>query len=167
MALGNNSIDPFPLAPAVPHWLTTAFGARLPDTDGHYFARDTGYADFVDMYSHAQLFFRGPYDIATLEYAHSIHQPSTYLEFLSSGVLDFKAPSFTKPIMLTTGANDMLECGGNCTTSYYDVGEQASAYSQAHIIETYLHPHAGHGINFAANATGFYGEIMSFLDRNI
>ncbi|KAK5045486.1 hypothetical protein LTR84_009104 [Exophiala bonariae] len=167
MALGNDSIDPFPLAAVIPRFLSTAFRPRLADTDGHDFVRDTGYADFGDIYAHAQLFFRAPYDISTVEYAQSIRQPLSLLEFLSVSALNYHAPSFTKPIMLTTGENDFLVCGGNCTTSFYQVGEQASTYSHAQVIETYLHPHAGHGTNFATNATGFYGEIMSFLDRNI
>ncbi|KEF52073.1 uncharacterized protein A1O9_11699 [Exophiala aquamarina CBS 119918] len=123
MALGNDSIDPFPLAVVIPRFLSIAFHPRLADTDGHDFARDTGYADFGDIYAYAQLFFRAPYDVPTVEYAQSIRQPLSLLEFLSASALNYHAPSFTKPIMLTTGENDFLVYGGNCTTSFYQVGE--------------------------------------------
>lgn len=33
-------------------------------------------------------------------------------------------------------------------------------------LDLYVHPGAGHGVNFGLNATGFYGEITKFLDAN-
>jgi hypothetical protein len=75
--------------------------------------------------------------------------------------------AFKGSVLVTTGENDLLACGGNCTVSYYATGQQDALFSSAKVVETYLHPNAGHGTNFAANATGFFGKIVSFLDRNI
>lgn len=134
---------------------------------GHTFARDTGFVDFGDIYSHAQTFFYAPYDVPTVEYAQSIRQPLSILEYVTGGLADLESPNFTGPILLTTGVHDLMNCDGNCTTTYYDGGLQNATFPNANAVEVYLHPDAAHGVNFARNATGFYGEIVSFLDRNI
>ena len=144
----------------------TAFGIRLANTGNPSFPRDNGYWDFVDIYSHTHTFFHEPYDRDTIKYAQTIYQPGAALEFSSLGLLNLTAPEFTGKVMITTGEHDLLACGGECYSTF-ETGLQAYVFPAATALKTYVHPGSGHGINFARNATGFFGEIVGFLDSNI
>jgi pimeloyl-ACP methyl ester carboxylesterase len=149
------------------HWLLTIFAARIYDL-GRY-AKATGYLGFGDVYAHVQGFFKAPLDIPTVKYAQSIYQPTAVGTLVggagATGPPVF-AEAFDKPVFLTTGQYDIV-CGGECYSSFYETGQQNLLFPKAAPFESYVHPGAGHGINFAANATGFYGEIVGFLDRNL
>jgi len=75
------------------------------------------------------------------------------------------APTFKGKVLVTTGEFDLPVCGGECNSTFAN-GGQKSVFAGAEVVETYLHPGAGHGVNFAVNATGFYDVLTSFLDRN-
>ena len=126
---------------------------------------DSGYVGFGDIYSHAQGFFHQPFDIPTIEYAQSIIQPASPAEVLSGNAIKFDSPAYKGKMLITTGEFDLIGCGGNCAPRF-EYGVQNNTYPSTK-VETYLHPGAGHGINFARNATGFYATILDFLDRNM
>jgi hypothetical protein len=140
-------------------WLPTAFASRIGSKN------DTGYLGFGDIYAHAETFFHTPYSIPTIEYAQSISQPFAIVEFLSLSTLTLSAPTFKGKVLITTGEFDLGVCGGECKSTFAN-GSQNLVFAGAKVVETYLHPDAGHGVNFAANATGFYDVLTSFLDRN-
>ncbi|KAF2799866.1 alpha/beta-hydrolase [Melanomma pulvis-pyrius CBS 109.77] len=148
-------------ANAATPWVPTAFAARIPS----HSRLDTGYLAFGDIYAHTETFFHPPYSIPTIEYAQSISQPFAIVELISLRTLQLSAPAFKGKVLVTTGEFDFLVCGGECKSTYAANGAN-QVFSGAEVVETYLHPGAGHGINFAANATGFYNVITSFLDRN-
>ncbi|ORY18959.1 Alpha/Beta hydrolase protein [Clohesyomyces aquaticus] len=140
--------------------------AKLASTLDPPFPRDSGYVGLGDIYAHATAFFHQPFDVPTLEYAQSILQPASIVEQATAGAVNFTAPLYKGSVLVTTGQWDMLACGGNCAPRI-QYGVQDKDWPAAKHLETYLHPGAGHGVNFAHNATGFYATIMSFLDRNI
>lgn len=144
----------------------TIQNAHLASTLNPPFDRDSGYIGLGDIYAHAEAFFHQPFDIPTIEYAQSIMQPSSLLEMLSSASVDFTAPSYNGSILVTTGQYDILACGGNCPPRF-EYGVQNETFPAAKTVETYLHPGAGHGVNFANNATSFYAKIIDFIDRNV
>ncbi|CAI6332917.1 unnamed protein product [Periconia digitata] len=124
--------------------------------------RDSAYVSMGDIYAHAGSFFHEPFDIPTIEYAQSITQPTSLLEMLSSGRVSNAPVSYNGSVMITTGEWDMLACGGHCQERF-DYGTQNSTFGNARVRKTYIHPGAGHGVNFARGARVFYGEIMGFI----
>ncbi|KAF2187680.1 alpha/beta-hydrolase [Zopfia rhizophila CBS 207.26] len=158
-----NSTD---LASVAIAWLPSAFASRIASTlSPHYSSLDTGYVGFGDIYAHAETFFHEPFNIPTIEYAQSISQPFAMAEFLTLGGLNLAANEFSGPVFVTTGEFDLGICGGECRSTFA-AGVAKVLFPSSKALETYVHPGAGHGINYGANATGFYGEIVGFLDRN-
>ena len=139
----------------------TAFAARIPAHSTH----DNGYLGFGDIYAHTETFFHPPYSIPTIEYAQSIAQPLGISELLSLRTLNLPAPEFKGKVLVTSGEFDFVLCGGECKSTYA-AGVAQGVFSGAKVVDTYLHPNGGHGVNFANNATGFYGVITTFLDKN-
>jgi hypothetical protein len=147
------------LATLATPWIPTAFASRIASK------KDTGYLEFVDIYAHSETFFHPPYSVPTIKYAQSISQPFAITELLSLNTLTLAAPKFKGKVLVTTGEFDLGVCGGECKSTFAAGGEK-QVFAGAKTVETYLHPGAGHGVNFAANASGFYDVITSFLDRN-
>ncbi|KAF2727034.1 alpha/beta-hydrolase [Polyplosphaeria fusca] len=140
--------------------------ALLASTVNPPFKRDSGYVVIGDIYAHARSFFSQPFDIPTLEYAQSIVQPASIVEMLSSANVKFDESSYNGSVLLTAGEYDILACGGNCYPRF-EYGVQNKTFPVAKPLETYIHPGAGHGVNFANNATGFYATVIDFVNRNI
>lgn len=149
------------------HFILEVFTTRIAKTvDKKWSNRDTGYVMFGDIYAHVNGFLKAPnYDIPTAEYAQSIAQPSAILEFYSGGMLNLNASAFKGPVMVTAGEYDLGNCGGQCYDTYTS-GVAENIFKGSKALELYVHPGAGHGINFNKNATGSYESITSFLDRN-
>jgi pimeloyl-ACP methyl ester carboxylesterase len=163
------------IAPLLQHFALTVFGARLANTLSPPWNRDNSYFGFADIYSHAHGFFYPPFDKPTLEYAHSIYQPAAIAELATVAsktapkdpLANLRADGFKGPLLLASGEHD-LTCAGDCQTVFHDkYALQGQIFPQASPLKTYVHPGAGHGVNFATNATGFYGELISFLDENL
>jgi pimeloyl-ACP methyl ester carboxylesterase len=124
---------------------------------------DTGYIGFADIAAQVNTFFKAPYELGTVEYADSISAPAAISEFLSQASLSLPL-EFGKPVLVATGEFDLPFCGGECHSTYAE--QQLNAvFPKSTLIDTFLHPGAGHGINFAENATGFYAGISGFLER--
>ncbi|KAH7073746.1 Alpha/Beta hydrolase protein [Paraphoma chrysanthemicola] len=134
-----------------------------------YAALDTGYLTFADMYAHINTFFKKPhYDIETARFASSIVQPFAIAEWLSltNGRVNPVAPAFTGPVYIVAGEFDYAFCTGECYSSFAEAGPILKGiFPKSRLVESYVHPGAAHGINFAANATGFYQSIGDFLKK--
>ncbi|KAF2496778.1 alpha/beta-hydrolase [Lophium mytilinum] len=148
-------------------WSLETFAARIARfQDKKWSKLDTGYLNFADIYSHVNGFFKAPnYDMPTVEYAQAIAQPFAALEFVSLQLFKLDSPTFRGPVMVTAGENDLLLCGGECKSTFSS-GVAEQAFKGAKDLNLYVHPGAGHGVNFGFNATVFYGKITEFLDKN-
>jgi pimeloyl-ACP methyl ester carboxylesterase len=123
---------------------------------------DTGYIGFADIAAHVNTFFKAPYELGAVEYADSISVPAAISEYLSQTAIPPR--QFAKPVLVATGEYDLAFCGGECHSTYAE--QQLNAvFPKSTLIDTFLHPGAGHGVNFAENATGFYAGISRFLER--
>ncbi|KAF2651551.1 alpha/beta-hydrolase [Lophiostoma macrostomum CBS 122681] len=142
--------------------------AQLPADRAPQFAStyDTGYTAFGDMYRHIESFFHHPdYDYEAAEYAQSITAPNSATELTSVAAVSLVAPGFKGKVLITSGNFDLLICNGNCTDTYA-MGNQDIVFPGTK-PDTYVHPGAGHGVNFGHNATGFYDHILRYIDSSI
>jgi hypothetical protein len=95
----------------------------------------------------------GHFDPAILDFAESTKQPYTIGELLSMlGLPPTGAPNFKGPVLVLTGDEDLIFCGGNCsftgTTGLPNIpaGLKAAFPNSSH-FETYIQPNTGHGLN--------------------
>jgi hypothetical protein len=150
-------------------WGPTAFRAEIASTVNakKWPAKeyDTGYLIFADIYGHIDTFFRN-YEHDAAEYAQSILAPLSVAELTSLGFLDLHAPNYKGKVLVTTGEFDLLECGGECYSTF-EIGKQEEIWKGASKLETYVHPGAGHGVNFNKNAKAFFDKIFDFIERNV
>ncbi|KAF2835443.1 alpha/beta-hydrolase [Patellaria atrata CBS 101060] len=160
-----------------------AFAPRIAKTvDPQFSDRDNGYLAFRDIHAHAQTFFKQPnYEIGAVEYAQSIANPFGIAEFLSLFIGGSNASPFLGPVLVsllskllcfqvltsllvTTGEFDLIVCGGECNSVFArDIAR--SVFPRASVVEPYVHPGVGHGVNFGKNATGLYDVIIDFLEN--
>lgn len=150
-------------------WGPTAFRAKIANTvDPKKWPKaeyDNGYIVFADIYGHIDTFFR-TYERDVAEYADSIVAPLAVSEHASLGFLDLHAPSYRGKVFLTSGENDILGCGGDCKSTFA-MGLQGEVWKGVSRFEYYVHPGAGHGVNFNKGAGVFFGKIFGFLDREV
>ncbi|KAF2464114.1 alpha/beta-hydrolase [Lindgomyces ingoldianus] len=148
-------------------WIPSAFASRIASTvSSAYRSLDSGYLSFGDVYAHIETFFHQPnYAVDVVEYAQAISQPFAIAEYLSLGRISLVAAEFKGPVFITSGQFDLIVCGGECKSTFAN-GTQKEKFPKARVLETYAHPGAGHGVNFGANATGFFGKTVEFLDKN-
>ncbi|KAF2122265.1 Alpha/Beta hydrolase protein [Lophiotrema nucula] len=133
--------------------------ARLDSTRGD------AYFGFGDIYGLTVGFFHEPLDIPTIEYTLSISQPVAIGELTTAEAITLASPKYKGKVLIAAGEYDLILCGGYCADRF-KYGVQKDVFPGAK-IETYLHPSAGHGLNFAANASVFYDRIIDFVDRNL
>ncbi len=144
--------------------LAARIATSLPGCADHDL--DTGYLNSADIYAHINGFFKKPaYEIAAAEYAWTIVQPFGITEYLSTTLSSILAPAFTGSVFVTCGEFDLAACAGECYSTFAQQ-QVKGVFPMSKKIETYVHPGAGHGVNFATNATGFYQEIFGFLGRS-
>lgn len=123
---------------------------------------DSAYVTTADVFAAITILFRAPdYDRAIARFAEAKKQPFSLFEILTFG--GTAAPEYKGPVLVISGDFDFPICGGVCTGVLED--GLKGLFPQAKAVESYVQPQAGHGTNFAKNATGFYGEIFAFLGR--
>jgi pimeloyl-ACP methyl ester carboxylesterase len=131
---------------------------------GKYAHLDTGYITFADLFAHVNTFFKAPsYEVKAAEYAHSISQPAALTEFLTASANPY-SPDFGGPVLVTSGEFDMPFCGGECYSTFAEQ-KLGDVFPKSRLPVSFVHPGAGHGVNFGKNATGFYEGISNFLER--
>jgi hypothetical protein len=125
---------------------------------------DTGYVGSADITAHATAFFKAPgYELEAALYAYSISTPAAITEFLSLTGSPV-APGYEGAVLVTAGEFDLAFCVGECHSTF---AEQplGAIFPKSKLVESFVHPGAGHGVNFGKNATGFYAGISDFLGR--
>lgn len=126
---------------------------------------DTGYLTFADIYAHINAFFKGPnYEVDVAKYANTLVAPFAITEYIGPGA-SFLSPDFEGPVLVTSGEFDIAVCGGECYSTF-EQQNLTALFPKSRLLEGYVHPGAGHGINFGKNATGFYTVITEFLDKS-
>lgn len=148
--------------------LLEAFTPRVARLQRRAFSNlDTGHIITGDIFGTVHEFYKaGAYDRAAVAFAESIKQPFAISELvsLSSAFLRNDAPNFKGPTLVISGEYDFPICGGYCPGV---LDEPLRTYFRGSSnFQSYIQPKAGHGTNFATNATGFYGVIFDFLLRN-
>jgi hypothetical protein len=83
-----------------------AFGLRMASEQsrGKWGGLDNNYVTWVDKYANEAVFFNGDsYDKDVLRYTEENKQPMAAAEFLSVGLVNPQAPTFTGPVMVSCG----------------------------------------------------------------
>ncbi|OQD99676.1 hypothetical protein PENVUL_c063G09902, partial [Penicillium vulpinum] len=141
--------------------------ARLNGKNSDYTA---GYLTNADVGNNVYLFFYPPhFDTSLLEFAEENKQPMTIGELMTITGLPAES-SFTGPVYVIDGANDVPFCGGDCLNTG---GKSASipagvkmVFPSASAFSAYIQPNTGHAMNLHYNATGAYKQINDFLEAN-
>ncbi|KAF2702744.1 alpha/beta-hydrolase [Pleomassaria siparia CBS 279.74] len=127
----------------------------------------TGYLTWSDFTANQYNFLLpGHFDLALGLVAESTKQPVTTGEILTIGGSPASSP-FTGPVLIVTGQQDSIFCGGDCFATGTDAAsipaEAQKAFPNASAFEAYIQPESGHAINVHYNATGAYQVIQSWL----
>lgn len=145
---------------------TSVIPQNLPDS----------YLTWSDITANIYAFLYPPaIDVPTALLAEKTKQPTTIGELLTIGNAAFSAPGFEGPVLIITGQQDNIYCGGDCTTGLAGaavaagpniIQAGAAAFPNATAFEAYIQPEMGHGMNFHRNATGYYEVVQTFLGAN-
>lgn len=127
-----------------------------------------GYLTWSDLISNIYAFlFPGHFDIGIGIFAEMTKQPVTLGEIFTLANGAPKTSPFTGPVLVVTGENDNIYCGGNCTATG---GTAASIpagvkmnYPNASAFEAYIQPNTGHGINLHYNSTAAFTVIQDWF----
>lgn len=145
-----------------------AFAPRVANLQSPKFAAfDPGYITTRDVFSNINNYFKAPaYEHDVAVFSESTKQPFTISEFTSLGpsYLNLNATAYRGAALVISGEYDFIVCGGYCPSELE--ASFAPLFSGAENFETYIQPLAGHGLNFAINATGAYGVIFKYLASN-
>ena len=145
-----------------------SFAPRVVNLQNPRFAvYDAGYVTTGDLLSHINTFFKAPdYEHDVAVFAESTKQPFAIAELVSVSfpLLKVNATAFKGPALVISGEYDFVICDGYCPNELEPSSEPL--FQGAKDFETYVQPLAGHGNNFAVNATGFYGVIFEYLAKN-
>ncbi|RMZ72293.1 catalytic [Pyrenophora seminiperda CCB06] len=132
----------------------------------------SGYITSSDLTSLMYAFLcPGYYDIGLALEAERTKQPLTIGEMLTMTNTPHSS-SFTGPVLVLTGENDVGFCGGNCSTAVENTSFSnlpaavKTVFPSASVFESYIQPNTGHGINFHYNASASYWIVQNFLARN-
>ncbi|KAL5315096.1 hypothetical protein ACEPPN_017747 [Leptodophora sp. 'Broadleaf-Isolate-01'] len=104
------------------------------------------------------------YDVGIAKYAHRNRQPFGINEATSGGLVDVAPVNFTGPAMVIAGQFDLIFCTGQCDQVIEHPAKEIFSHAKAFKAVSYTG--AGHGLNFALNATGAFGLITDFLSSN-
>ncbi|KAF2192372.1 hypothetical protein K469DRAFT_553285 [Zopfia rhizophila CBS 207.26] len=127
-----------------------------------------GYMAWSDFTANQYAFLLpGYYDLALGLFAERTKQPVTAGELLTIGSSP-PSSSFSGPVLVVTGEQDAIFCGGDCyaTGSAADSIPAAAevAFPNASVFEAYIQPNTGHGLNAHYNSTGAYEVIQNWLE---
>lgn len=84
---------------------------------------------------------------------------------VSHAYLLVDASNFPGAALAITGKEDYIVCDGECEGVFEEPAR--TFYKNAKPFVPYLHPNAGHNLNFHHNATGAYKVITDFLAENL
>lgn len=127
-----------------------------------------GYLTWANIGANQFAFLAPPYyDPRIGEYTECNKEPFTTGEILTLASQPSSAPDFTGPVLVLTGNEDEIFCGGKCLAtngqgSSIPAGA-AAVFPKASTFEAYIQPHSGHAVNVHYNATDAYDVMNSFL----
>lgn len=129
---------------------------------------DSGYVTTADVYSTVLEFFKAPdYERDVAVFAESNKAPYGIAEAISISppfLPPLNASLFAGPALVISGENDFLLCSGYCPRVIQD--PLTAYFAGSKDFEISIQPGAGHGLNFALNATDAYSTIFAFLNKN-
>lgn len=116
----------------------------------------------------------GNFDPKILDFAYRTQQPFTSGEILTVGAGLGETNTFTGPVLVITGENDVPFCGGNCygTSAIGDSAENLVAFSgrffpKASPFNATVVPGTGHAPNLEYSHRVTYGAMLDFLDSKL
>lgn len=130
-----------------------------------------GYLTWANLGANQFAFLAPPYyDPAMGEYAERTKEPFTTGELLTLGAQPPSAPDFTGPVLVLTGNEDEIFCGGDCSRTASDgapnlLVQARALFPRCSAFEAYVQPRCGHAVNVHFNASGAYGVMNGFLRR--
>lgn len=138
---------------------------------GNIYAQDlpNGYLTWANLGSNQFAFFAPPYyDPAIAEYTEQHKEPFTTGELLTMAGQPSSAPEFRGPVLILTGNEDEIFCGGNCSqtgaNSAPNIPAQAAVvFPKARAFVPYIQPRCGHAVNVHFNSSGAYRVMNEFL----
>ncbi|KAK2013749.1 alpha/beta-hydrolase [Colletotrichum eremochloae] len=120
-----------------------------------------------------QLNFFAPhnFDSEILTAAYKSRQPLTIGELLTVGGEVGSPSTFAKPVLVITGGNDIVFCGGNCLATgnpeVPSIPEAASAiFKNATPFEAYVVHGVGHGLTLSYSHVEVTSKIQDFFAQN-
>lgn len=126
---------------------------------------DDGWLSFRDAYAFTESFLgAGDYEIPTAEYAYSITQPYSGIDFLSAFAQPTVADRFAGKVLLAPAERDLFFCAGDCKDTFGRGGWKAAFPNPSTNVTMYFQEGAGHGQNFAKNAKHMYEAVTQFAD---
>ncbi|KAM3076375.1 hypothetical protein ACMFMG_007195 [Clarireedia jacksonii] len=128
-----------------------------------------GYLTWANIGANQFAFLAPPYYNPLIgEYTERNKQPFTTGEILTLGSQPSSAPDFTGPVLVLTGNEDEIFCGGDCSATDGQGASipagAAAAFPKASKFEAYIQPNCGHAVNVHYNATEAYNVMNSFLN---
>ncbi|KAI9641852.1 hypothetical protein NHQ30_009719 [Ciborinia camelliae] len=126
-----------------------------------------GYLTWANLGANQFSFLAPPYyDPAIGEYAEQTKEPFTTGELLTLGAQPSSAPNFTGPVLVLTGNEDEIFCGGDCskTSGAANIPAKAAViFPKSKSFIAYVQPRCGHAVNVHYNSTGAYKVMNTFL----
>jgi hypothetical protein len=89
-------------------------------------------------------------------------QPFTAGWLLEATLLPVNATNFSGPVTYLVGSEDLIFCGGNCTTLLNSTSLAVEPCNSVPRMTTYIRPDTRHGINVHYNTTGGYDEVLNW-----
>lgn len=114
-------------------------------------------------------FFRAPgFDPLILSQAEATKGAVTIGQLFSQNAVTAPAKSFTAPVAVVDGAEDLPFCYGNCS---YPTNHAQQVfpmlYPNVNKTGTYLAPVTGHGVNLHYSAVSSFMWIQDFVRENV
>jgi pimeloyl-ACP methyl ester carboxylesterase len=140
----------------------------LPEPGTQPLNYPNGYVTNRDVNSLVYLFLLpGYFDPGIAYFGEAGKQPVTIGELLTLGSAPLTT-SFSGPVLVFTGSDDLPFCGSNCLLPSDNGAPNIpaaaiSAFPSASTFEAYIQPNTGHGLNFHHNATAGYQYINTWL----
>ncbi|KAF2869794.1 Alpha/Beta hydrolase protein [Massariosphaeria phaeospora] len=131
-----------------------------------YGDRDEAYLTWPSVLDLVMNYFKLPsYSPSVALFTESAKQPFSIGEFLTfSSPASTDAAAWDKPALHLTGELDYIVCDGYCPGVFEEPAR--TLYKNARPLQLSLHPGASHHVFFHRNATGAFGVVTDFLERN-
>ncbi|KAF2641481.1 alpha/beta-hydrolase [Massarina eburnea CBS 473.64] len=147
-----------------------AFALVVANSQSRFRGIANGYFTFGSGQPGIQFaYFKYPYfDASILAKQTSTIQTNTLGELLTFGSIVAPAAAYTNPVYILNGANDYVFCGGNCSQPV-DQNAAALAFFYPAVGakgKSGQEPNAGHNLFLHTGATGFYANVINWVNEN-